>query len=150
MVKNDKLKKIIKSRKMLDKEYKMTLVNTIQIVLTDDVERNGNGYGIEELSSIVLNKNYTSLKDRKTVYECITILRKIQPKCIRCKNGKYGYALTKEEIDAYVLSNIHNGILKVKHNINKIRDNYLAIGCKENTTSMIQENLKQNGLKLLE
>ena len=96
-----------------------------------------------------MNKNYITENDKKEVYQIIVSIRKDTDNCLAFRNGRYGWAKTKEDVDTYRTTNITNGLKKVKSNINKLPKNYEALGITENPNLMINTKIKEFGVRLI-
>ena len=148
MVKQKEIKEIRKAKKMLDHKLKAKLKERLLEILGDnDVD---NGFTLVELSGGVLNKKHITENDKKEVYHIITSIRKDTDNCLAFRNGRYGWAKDKETVDIYRLTNIENGLKKVKSNMKKIPKNYIALGITDNPYPMINSKVKEFGVKLIE
>lgn len=146
--KKNEIKKIMKARKMLDHQLKAKLKERLLEVIGDnDVDH---GFTLTELSGKVLEKAYVSNADTQEVYKIITAIRNDTNECLAFRNGKYGWAKDKETVDIYRLTNIENGLKKVKSNVNKLPKNYKALGIKDNPFLMLNSKVKEFGIKFIE
>lgn len=147
-IKQEEIKKIMKQKKMLNYELKTKLKERVVEVLGNkSVE---NGCSLIEMTGEVLNKTYVSGDDKKLIYQMIISVRKDTDKCLAYRNGKYGWAKTKEDIDVYRIHNVVNGLQKIKSNIIGLPKNYKAIGIKDNPYSMLNSKVREYGIKFID
>lgn len=142
------VKSLLASKKALEREIRNKQKEKLYALL--DGVTVDEGYRLEEITSKVLEKAYVTEKDKRKVYMLLTSIRRESDGCLAYRNKKYGWADDKETIDSYRLANIHNGLKKVRYNIDLLPKNYKAIGVRSNPMKMIESNIKQFGVELKE
>jgi hypothetical protein len=144
-----------KQRNALARKIRETFKKEILKIL-DKHRGEENWLSIEEIARLSMNREAVSRNDIYNVYYAIQTIRKEcededKSKLLVCnRNNRYGWAESKEEIDAYAMVNIENGLRKIKRNTSRLPKNYAALGIHSNPNRMIAGKLREFGFTQLE
>jgi hypothetical protein len=145
---DDEILNIKKQKKVLEEKLTNTLVIKAIKIFNDNVDVH-NGIGITELTSKLFKKSYVTDKEGKEAYKIIVLVRKVESnKCLAYKNQKYGWAITKEDIDSNTIKNTINGFSKIKSNYDGIHRYYKYLGIQSDPSSLFKLEAKNFKFKL--
>jgi hypothetical protein len=145
-MRDKQLKELVDKKRQLEEKIMGNLKRKLLKIFDDKAV--SEGFTIKELASLLFEKSYVSTQDTKLTYKLIGVVRKETDFCLAYSNKRYGWAKDKETIDNYRISNIENGLRKIKSNLTKFPINYKAIGLKPEIPQLTYNKVKEFGLEI--